>query len=90
MERLTELYWEIFQEEGPIELEEFLKQLTEGKHGEYAPEEIGDFLDEMLETMLANIRIKASEAPHYEAMREQVEADTAEKIARLKEKYAAG
>lgn len=88
MERLTQRYWQVFEEEGPLELEEFLEQVRAGKHGEYSPREIGDFLDEVLGTMLANIQLKAGEAPAYESMREEIEARTEERIERLKEKYA--
>lgn len=89
MERLTERYWQVFQDEGPIELEEFLEQVSEGKHGEFSPREIRDFLDEVLQTMLANIQLKASEGPAYESMRAEIEARTEERIQRLKEQYAA-
>ncbi len=89
MERLEEKYWRIFQEEGPIDLEDYLRQLKAGEHGEISAKEINDFLDDMLQTMLGNIQLKASEAPHYEAMREQVEQETVARIERLKTLYGA-
>lgn len=89
MERLTELYWQLVQEEGPLELEEFLEQVASGKHGAFAPQEIARFLDETYRTMIANIELKASEAPDYESMREEIVAHTEERIQRLKERYAA-
>lgn len=88
MESLGEKYWRIFEEEGPIELEEFLRQVKGGEHGDISPQEVRDFLDEMLMTMLNNIQLKASEAPQYEAMREQVEQQTYDQIERLKSMYA--
>lgn len=90
METLEEKYWRIFQEEGPIDLEDFLKQLKAGDHGEISPKVIDDFLDDMLQTMLGNIQLKASEAPHYEAMREQIEQETEARMARLKQIYGTG
>lgn len=89
MQRLSEIYWQLVQEEGPIELEVFLEQVSQGKHGRFTPQEIGDFIDEMFQTMLANIQLKASEAPEYEAMRAEIEERTHQQIRQLKEKYAA-
>lgn len=87
MANLEDKYWRIFQEEGPLDLEDFLKQLKAGEHGDVSPKEIRDFLDDMLETMLGNIQLKATESPQYEGMREEVEQQTADRIARLKEIY---
>ena len=89
MERLSEVYWQLVQEEGPIELEDFLEQVSQGRHGPFTPREIGDFIDEMHQTMLANIQLKATEAPEYEAMRAEIEERTNEEMRRLKAKYAA-
>lgn len=88
MDSLTDLYWTTFQEEGPIDLEAFLEQVAEGKHGEYGKKEILDFIDDILGTMLANIELKATEGPQYEAMREQAIRQTEEQMERLKEKYS--
>lgn len=90
LETLEEKYWRVFHEEGPLELEEFLEQIKEGKHGQITAEEIDDFLDDMLQTMLANIQLKATESPHFEAMRPEVEARTEERIRRLKARYGRG
>ena len=88
MQRLSEIYWQLVQEEGPIELEVFLEQVSQGRHGTFTPQEIADFIDEMHQTMLANIQLKATEAPEYEAMRAEIEERTHEQIRRLKAKYA--
>lgn len=90
LETLEEKYWRVFQEEGPLELEEFLEQVKEGRHGPVTPEEIDAFLDDVLQTMLANIQLKATESPHFEAMRPEVEAQTEERIRRLKALYGKG
>lgn len=90
MERLTELYWEKVQEEGYLEVETFLEQVKNGEHGEVSVKEIDDFIDEMLATMLSNIQLKATEAPHLEIMRSDVEKQTEERMARLKAKYGSG
>lgn len=90
MTRLYEVYLEYVQEEGPIELEPFLEQVVQGKHGEFSPEEIDDFIDETLGAMIDNIRVKAGEAPHLEAMREDVENETFARMKQLKEKYGSG
>jgi len=87
VEPLIDRYWNTFQEEGPIELEAFLDQVAEGKHGAYSKQEILDFIDEMLQTMLANIELKATEGPQYEAMREHAVRQTEEQMERLKAKY---
>ena len=87
LESLKEKYWRIYEEEGPIELEAFLRQIKEGRHGAVSVREINDFLDEMLQTMLSNIQLKASESPAFEAMRPEVEQRTEEEIARLKARY---
>jgi len=87
MSRLSDLYLELVQEEGPIELEAFLERIKQGQHGEFSPAEIEEFIDETLSAMIDNIRIKASEAPYLEEMREEVEAETYARIKRLKEKY---
>jgi len=85
--RLSDLYYELVQDEGPIELEAFLERVARGEHGEFSPEEIEAFIDETLGMMIENIRVKASEAPYYEEMAAQVEAETYERIKTLKEKY---
>ena len=90
MSRLSELYLELVQEEGPIELEPFLELIVKGEHGDFSPSEIDDFIDETLGAMIDNIRIKAGEAPHLEAMREDVEAETYPRMKELKEKYGSG
>lgn len=87
MSSLNEIYWETFQEDGPIELEDFLDQVVAGKHGTFTRKEILDFIDEVLGTMLANIELKASEGPQYEAMRDEALLRTEEQMERLKEKY---
>lgn len=88
MSKLSDLYLELVQEEGPIELEAFLDRIKEGQHGEFSPAEIEAFIDETLGAIIDNIRIKAGEAPHLEQMREEVEAETYARMKRLKEKYA--
>ena len=90
MTRLYEVYLEYVQEEGPIELEPFLEQVVAGQHGEFSPEEIDDFIDEVLGAMIDNIRSKVDEAPHLEDMREEVEAETYARIKELKAKYGSG
>jgi len=87
MSRLSDLYLELVQDEGPIELEAFLERIAQGQHGEFRPDEIEAFIDETLGAMIDNIRIKANEAPHLEEMRDEVEAETHERMKRLKEKY---
>lgn len=87
MQSLADKYWSTFEEEGPIELEAFLDQVAEGKHGEYSKEEILDFIDEMLGAMLHNIELKATEGPQYEAMREFAIRQTEEQMERLKQKF---
>jgi len=90
MTRLYEVYLEYVQEEGPIELEPFLEQVVAGQHGEFSPEEIDDFIDEVLGAMIDNIRSKVDEAPYLEDMREEVEAETYARIKELKERYGSG
>jgi len=85
--RLSDLYYELVQDEGPIELEAFLERVARGEHGEFSPEEIEAFIDETLGMMIENIRVKASEAPYYGEMAAQVEAEAYERIKALKEKY---
>ncbi len=87
MQSLVDRYWSTFEEEGPIELEAFLEQVAEGKHGEYTKKEILDFIDEMLGAMLANIDLKATEGPQYEAMRDFAIRQTEEQMERLREKF---
>lgn len=90
MSRLSDLYLEIVQDEGPIELEPFLEMVVSGKHGEFSPSEIDDFIDETLGAMIDNIRVKASEAPHLEDMRADVESETYAQMKELKAKYGSG
>jgi len=87
MQPLVERYWSTFEEEGPIELEAFLDQVAAGKHGEYTRQDILDFIDEMHGAMLANIELKATEGPQYEAMREFAIRQTEEQMERLRRKF---
>lgn len=90
MSRLSDVYLELVMDEGPIELEPFLERVASGELGEFSPSEIDDFIDETLGAMIDNIRVKASEAPHLEEMRADVEAETYARIKELKEKYGSG
>lgn len=90
MSRLSDLYYELVQDEGPIELEHFLKRVVSGEHGEFSPSEIDDFIDETLGAILDNIQLKASEAPHLEDMRAEVESETYARMKELKQKYGSG
>lgn len=87
MADLYELYWEQHGFEG-LDVEHFLQQVHEGKFGPFERRDVAAFLDKLEASMLENIENKASEAPHFAAMKDDVIARTVAQFAALRAKYA--
>lgn len=85
--KLSALYWEAHGPQG-IEVETFLEDVAKGLYGEFSREEIRTFLLNMETSILENIESKASEAPHFAALKDEIVQETVERFRRMRARFA--
>lgn len=86
MAKLIDLYWERFSQE-PLDLEDFLHEVQQGRHGSFRAAEIVQFIEDVEAITLRNIEVKAREGPVYEQMKQSVIEQTRERMRALIDEY---
>jgi len=86
LNRLRERYVEASLN-GVVELEEFLKAVVSGKHGNFAPSVISAFLNQLEKKIIENMYLKLEERPEWsDSLEERIE-EVHDWIEKLKKKY---
>jgi hypothetical protein len=83
---MNERLWEIYEQLCLVEmvpLTEFVGRLKEGEFGEFATDDVVEFLREIESNMLQNIQAKTMEHQSYAEMADQVSEDTQKMIEEL-------